>query len=240
MHSKTTLTPTTTTAAPSLADVIADITADTTLSASQKRAFRGALQKFAALDGRDLGRIPADHDLIDALYRSNDATRAGLAAGTWRFYCANAHAALRRGGIQGGAIRHAKQRSPAWADLHRRLPKTIWLRITPLATHAETLGIDPSAVTEAILPGFERSFRAGGTKNPEKNIRVIIAHWNRAADLEPGIVTRLPPNTVTNHYRLPDSAFPDRFLKHLEAYLSHRSSPAPHDTPANDNSGERS
>lgn len=214
---------------PSLAAAIAAIAADTGLDARQKLHWLTSLRRIAEGIGRPPESLPARIVAIRHWISRLSAARMGISSKTLANHKSNAKAALQYFLKIENVPRRGTELSPRWAAIMGAVVEVRPRRlISSLARYCSTHGIEPDAVTPAIINAFF-SYRTSSTfmSDSATHRRSLLRCWNDCVDTVPGWPGQRfeVPNLPSGSRGPAWEAFPQGLRDDFDRYLEQLAKP---------------
>jgi integrase len=205
-----------------LKDVSDRLAAAPELSDNRKRDLRSALSCYAKVVGQPLEAIPLDlasfRNLLD------QSAYAKVSRKRWSNLRSDLAAALAASGLHPMLSTAALPLNEEWASLLASCAnREITNGLSRLARWASSRGIDPRAVSTAVLDRFNAEIAAMTlVRKPEELARTVAKTWNKLAGLllKAGLQNVAVPAPGKISDRLAWSALPPSFRTEVEEYLT--------------------
>jgi len=213
-----------------LADVFAVVSADPALSSSRRANYRCALRCLARLLGKELALIPTAPDALRPLLLSVAPAAHGMSDARWRGIRSHVIGSLKPAGVPVMPGRSTSSLSFDWATLERALPNQhTRFGLSRFMRFCAERAIEPEAVDQSVFDRFREVLLSESVVKAPRQVHRVACHlWNKAART----ISGWPPVTVTvprntRHYALPWSAFPESFVRDVDAFLGRSCSCGP-------------
>jgi hypothetical protein len=206
-----------------MAKLIQDIRGDATLSEVRRRNLASSIRRFCEVLGYDTAQVPANHWHFRQRLKRFHPLTAGLTVKRWQTIKADVGFALRHAGFGRGQPRGLTPLIPEWAAFRDRLSKgRLNWSLSRLARYCSGLGIPPTGVTDAVMPGFLAAMRAETFKtNPDRFFRNVCGSWNQAVAALPDFgLARVTVPSFRATYTRPWAELPDRLRAEADAWLA--------------------
>lgn len=209
-----------------MADLIEAISRDDALSPTRRRNLTSSIRVMARALGMTPEMLPASFEALRERLSRFHPLSAGIRDKRWQNIRADVSFALKRFSTD-PVVCHARAALTAdWKHVRevlRSSGSSGW-KLSRLAGFCSGRGVPPGAVNDAIMSEYGEMVRKSTLKTkPERHLREVCLHWNRAAESRPQLGLhvvampsarkRLTPDWADLHPKLRDEA--EAWLLHL-------------------------
>lgn len=217
----------------SFADLALGIEADATLTSIRRRDLLSGITRVASALGLPMTDIPCQSRWLQPRLARIAPAQLGVTTKTWQNSISNLRSAMAHAGIVERRQCSTNDLAPEWQALWQDVLKSG----EPNVSHAvrrfvhflSGLGISPTRFTQEHATAFREALvRNEISKDPETAWRAAVNGWNLAGKrLAAWSRTRLMLPSRMLEVKLPESAFPPKFIDTLDTWIGTLAVPDP-------------